>query len=89
MTYRSWANVGITALCTIIIKEGEMLSFQEIKDIFGVRNPDLFRYLHMRDYYEKEIKKKDGEVHPLIKIPVTSYYREIPKAFFFINIILV
>ena len=78
-TYRGWVNDGITATCTII-KEGVMLSFQEMKDRFGVRNADLFRYLQMRDYYDKKIRKKDGEVHPLIKILVTSYCREIPKA---------
>ena len=35
-----------------------MLSFQEMKDRFGVRNADLFRYLQMGDYYEKKNKKE-------------------------------
>ena len=79
LTYKHWTRVGITALCTIT-KENKIMSFQEVKDTFGVRNSDLFRYLQMRDYYDKKVKKKDGQIHPLIKVIVTSYRREIPKA---------
>ena len=57
MTYRRWVNDGITATYTII-KEGVMLSFQEMKDRFDVRNADLFRYLQMKDYYDKKNKKE-------------------------------
>ena len=77
MTYRHWVDKGITAMCTIT-KEGNIVSFQEMKDIFGLTNADLFRYLQMRDYYIKKIKK--DEVHPLIKVFVTSYQRHTPKA---------
>lgn len=76
-TYKYWVDKGITAMCTIT-KEGNMISFQEMKDVFGLANADLFRYLQVRDYYLKEIKK--DEVHPLINIFVTSYQRFTPKA---------
>lgn len=77
MTYRKWVDMGISAICTVI-KDGNMRSFQEIKDLFGLGNADLFRYLQMRDYYLKKIKK--DEVHSLVKVLVTSYNRQIPKA---------
>ena len=54
-----------------------MTSFQEIKDLFGLTNTDLFRYLQMRDYYIKEIKT--DEVHPLIQVFLTSHQRHTPK----------
>lgn len=76
-TFRSWAARGATAICTTI-HNGNMLSFQALKDHIGLTNTDFFRYLQLRDYYTKEIKKK--EIHPLIKIFEISYQRPVTKA---------
>ena len=76
-TFRRWTSRGVTAMCTTI-QDGNMLSFQALKDLIGLTNADFFRYLQLRDYYTKQIKKK--EIHPLIKIFQLSYQGPVTKA---------
>lgn len=55
ITFKQWIDKGITTWCTIT-KEGVLLSFRDMKCRFGLENQDFFRYLQIRDYFEKEIK---------------------------------
>lgn len=50
--FQQWRDRGITAL-SCVITEGEIRSFQDLKENFGIRNQDLFRYFQLRDYYNK------------------------------------
>ena len=54
--FKQWTEKGFTAICTVIQK-GEMRSFQDLKNLFDLENKDLFRYMQMRDYYTKKVKK--------------------------------
>lgn len=53
--FRDWGSKGLTAMCTLT-KNGNEMSFQELKMIYGLENGDLFRYLQLRDYFIKEIQ---------------------------------
>jgi hypothetical protein len=77
-TFRQWNRMGVTAMC-LLIEKGEMKSFEEIKNKYNLVNRDLFRYLQLRDYYDKEIKKKEMEIHPIIKIVIRAYGEVIPR----------
>ena len=52
---RSWEKKGITALCTIM-KDGNIMSFQDLKERNGLENGDFYRYLQLRDYFMKELQ---------------------------------
>ena len=41
---------------------------------------NLFRFLQVRDYYKKRIKKHADEIHPMVKVIVQSYNDVIPRA---------
>ncbi len=53
--FKDWAKKGITAMCTVV-ERGKMQSFEKLRDKFGLDEREQYRYLQMRDYYEKEIK---------------------------------
>lgn len=66
--FKLWANKGITSFSTII-KKGEILSFQQLKDNFLLENQDFYRYLQVRNYYDQKIKGKlEDNQNPLIDI---------------------
>ena len=77
--FKQWTEMGITAICKVIQK-GEMRNFQDLKNTYGLENQDLFRFLQMRDFYIKRIKKNTDEIHPIVKMFVQSYNDVIPKA---------
>lgn len=74
--FKQWTDLGITAIC-LMIQKGEMKSFEELKNTYELANQDLFRYLQMRDYYNKEIRT--AEVHPIIKLFVGAYDEVVPR----------
>lgn len=41
LTYRNWERKGITAIRTIL-KNGNIMSFQELKGKYGLKNEDFF-----------------------------------------------
>lgn len=45
-----------------LIKKQEIKSFQELKDQYGLGNPDLFRYFQMRHYLGETIKRGKTEI---------------------------
>lgn len=55
--FRYWANQGITAYCTMIEKN-TLHNFQMLKRKYNLQNYDFYRYLQLRQYYLKEIRKK-------------------------------
>ena len=77
--FKQWTEMGITVMCKVIQK-GEMRNFQDLKETYGLKNQDLFRFLQMRDYYIKIIKKHADEIHPMVKVIVQSYNDVIPRA---------
>ena len=53
--FKQWVTRGITAWYTLV-KDGELESFQNMKDKYGLDKNEFYRYLQLRDYYRKEIK---------------------------------
>lgn len=51
-----WIPNGLTAICTAI-KNENFMSFQEIKQKYDLSNQDHFRYLQLRHFFNKEIKR--------------------------------
>lgn len=71
--FKHWASCGITALCTVI-KEGSILSFQDLKERFSLDNQDHFRYLQLRNYYNKEVKPNiNVDKNRVIKTVIGAY----------------
>lgn len=52
--FRKWEQKGITAICTIT-KDGQLMSFQDLKDRYTLKKTDFYQYLQLRDYYSKEV----------------------------------
>lgn len=69
--FTQWIYLGISALCTIT-NNGNIESFQALKDKFGLVNHDLFRYLQVRQYYMKEIKNND-EINQIVQVVIQAY----------------
>ena len=44
--FKRWETKGITAMCTVT-KNGNMMSFVELKEKYGLENSDFFRYLQL------------------------------------------
>jgi len=53
--FRQWWDRGITAMCTMTHR-GLLKRFSELQKEFGLENKDFFRYLQIRDFYNKSIK---------------------------------
>lgn len=75
--FKDWIHRGLTAF-SLIAKNDKVMSFQELKTRFDLKNTDLFRYLQVRDYYNKEIKAaSSGEVtNPLIEVMCGAYQQK-------------
>lgn len=73
-TFKEWMKKGMTAFCTVT-KNGDLRSFQDLKDRFALRNQDLFRYLQLRDYYNKKLKREAlEENNRVIEVIVNAYH---------------
>uniref|UniRef100_A0A3B5ADU2 Reverse transcriptase zinc-binding domain-containing protein n=1 Tax=Stegastes partitus TaxID=144197 RepID=A0A3B5ADU2_9TELE len=77
-TFKSWTKKGITAICTVV-KNGQMRSFQELKDAYNLQNHDFFKYLQIRDYYIRNIQENKDKIHPIIKVFTQSYNNNIKR----------
>lgn len=53
--FKQWERKGITAICTMV-EWGKPQSFEKLRDRFGLNEHEQYRYLQIKDYYEKEIK---------------------------------
>lgn len=54
--FKHWIPRGITSICKLI-KNVNFMSFQQIKHKYELSNQEHFRYLEIRDFYDKEIKQ--------------------------------
>lgn len=62
----------MTAFCTIT-ENGQLRSFQDLKDRSALRNQDLFRYFQLREYYNKEIRRENpNDVSTVIEIMINA-----------------
>lgn len=48
--FKQWIPTGLTAMCTLI-KNGNFMSFQEIKQKYDLSNQDYYRYLQILDFF--------------------------------------
>lgn len=53
--FHLWYRLGITSF-SLISSKGELDSFQEMSDKYGLGKLDFFRYLQTRTYFNKEIR---------------------------------
>lgn len=74
-TFKIWSNKGVTALCTII-KNRKVRSFQDLKTSFELKDHDFFRYLQLREYYDKDIKLSDGEEENAVLGTIIGAYQQ-------------
>uniref|UniRef100_A0A3B3XJ11 Reverse transcriptase domain-containing protein n=1 Tax=Poecilia mexicana TaxID=48701 RepID=A0A3B3XJ11_9TELE len=71
--YRRWAKQGITAFCNII-KNGELVRFEDLCRTYDVGRQDFYHYLQVRSFFRKEIKTYDFDAEPgIIQIIMDSY----------------
>lgn len=52
--FKRWTAKGITAWC-VLVKDGQLESFQNIKEKYDLDKQEFYRYLQLRDYYMKKI----------------------------------
>lgn len=70
-------------MCTLI-KNGKIMSFQDLKERYGLGNEDFFRYLQLRDYLIKEIQcttTSDGVLEVMIQTYNGSKFRAISELY--------
>ncbi|XP_062396829.1 LINE-1 retrotransposable element ORF2 protein isoform X1 [Sardina pilchardus] len=53
-----WNSKGLSTYSSLL-KQDLVLSFQELKDRFGLENQDHFRYLQIRDFIQKSFIRKE------------------------------
>ena len=71
--YRQWVRLGITSICTIM-KKGDIDSFEKLSQKYGLVKQDFYRYLQLRDFFGKEIKRSKEEITPtIIKVFIEAY----------------
>lgn len=69
----------MTAFCTAT-ENGEIRSFEDLKKRFALKNQDLFRYLQLREYYNKEMKRPaPEEMNPVMEVMVKAYTQKISR----------
>jgi len=52
--FRGWIGNGLSTYYSLL-KQGNVMSFQELKDKFNLQNQDLFRYLQIRDFINRKL----------------------------------
>lgn len=56
------------------MKDGQLESFQNIKDKYDLDKHEFYRYLQLRDYFMKEIRMDPSrEVNGVIQIIINTY----------------
>ena len=77
-TFIRWTERGITAICTLV--EGKMFkNFDKLKQEFKLENGDLYRYLQLRNFYDKEVKRHlSADINELI-VFLTGAYKSTPS----------
>ena len=66
--FKIWCYRGMTAWC-VLENNGILESFTDLKGKYRLEKQDFFRYLQLRDYYNREIKGRPSmEVNGVIQI---------------------
>lgn len=76
--FKQWWVKGITAVCTLT-QGKQFRSFGELKEEYKLQNKDFFRYLQLRDYYEKRIRPAMTEEGNLVVDILVKAYKEVNK----------
>ena len=61
MRFKGWIENGLSAYCTLL-KQGNVMSFQDLKVRFKLQNQDFFRYLQIRDFMNRKLLKRDSNL---------------------------
>lgn len=70
--FKQWTLKGITSYCTISANTG-LKSFQHLTDTYILEKQDFFRYLQLRNHYNKNIKNNDKMEINMINIFIDAY----------------
>lgn len=72
--FKFWMNRGITAFCRLI-QNNRLHSFQTIREKYNLEKQDFFRYLQLRQYFLKEMGKKEANTVPndIIQLITQTY----------------
>ena len=71
--YKQWYHNGITSICTMV-KSGDIDSFENLKRKYELSNQDFYRYLQVRDYFGKKVKRSTpGVTTSLITVFTDAY----------------
>ena len=70
--YEQWAASGISAYCTLFSK-GTFVSFSQLSDMYNLGKSDFFRYLQVRDYFNKVINQKEVTEPNLVNLFKSAY----------------
>lgn len=58
----------------MLVKNGQLESFQNMKEKFDLDKQEFYRYLQLRDYFLKEMRTDpSGEVHGVIQLIINTY----------------
>uniref|UniRef100_A0A3P9LQY6 Reverse transcriptase domain-containing protein n=1 Tax=Oryzias latipes TaxID=8090 RepID=A0A3P9LQY6_ORYLA len=78
-TFNQWRTKVVTAFATITNKN-KMRDFQDLKVEFGLTNHDFFRYLQVREYFNKAIRSEEGsEQNPVLEVIIGAYQHKTSK----------
>lgn len=72
LRYKQLTNNGMTAWC-VLIKDKCFKSFQELKQQFDIMNQDHFRYLQLRNFFNRKIKHIDSNKNDLVEMIIGIY----------------
>lgn len=70
--FKQWVRKGITSYCSVT-SNGKIQSYQTISDTFGLEKRDFYRYLQVRDYFNKKIKSMEVKECYLVNIFCNAY----------------
>lgn len=79
LRFKNWITKGITTFYSIIDK-GQLKSFQNLQRDHSLEKQDFYRYLQLRNYFEKVIRKYTADPEdPILKEILRAYSSEQTK----------
>ncbi|CCD18005.1 hypothetical protein, conserved in T. vivax, partial [Trypanosoma vivax Y486] len=73
--FKQWVWRGITSFSSVT-SNGHFMSYQTLSDTFGLDKQDFYRYLQVKDYFNKKIKNKFKDDSNLITVFADAYIKE-------------
>lgn len=69
-------NVREKGMTIFATEKRHLRGFQDLKDRFALRNQDLFRYLQLRENYNKKVKGEvPEEKNPVTEVMLNAYHQ--------------